>query len=1090
MKKYIILGSIVIFLVAVAVAIKVVDFGRLTISLIEKSTHVDISYARMQGSVFRGFRFYDYKVKISETDSIIGNFAEFNYRFSSVRFGLPNLFEINLLEPRVYIRPGTAGALPGTRKSFKLPIPYLGLRIILKNGEIAYEAKKLYLIRKISGLVFLDFVASRLYINTMNLSFTSPDLPVPVTSVNTSLIISDLALTVKSCFARGSGFVLDGSGEYRFLDNSWSLNLRKADLDLKTLNIYRGRIEGKGSVAFARGHIQPRLQGTGSGIGPVDRFQFETNVLGDTVLVNLFNGELSGGEFSAECKFADFREPLLIANFEKVDLAPFLKVKTPVRVDGRLRYAVGKFAAFLNLSVADRPPVDSIYAFGQAEPNFLSLDSFYIRAGEKVLDLQGSVLPRCSLDVVFNKFDLEKYVPDLPVKGRLSGACGVRGDLKKLADLAFDFRLDVPEVMMFGIQGKDVNCNVRGFKYAEGPGFLKLKAADLSYKKFRLDSASVEIQDHRFDVRGYRLTDNLLVAGKVEKDFTGTIERLVLSINKVVTRNIQTVDFDLPKRRLGDFALNFMGGVVKGTIQPLRLELRGIKLSEIGRFLRYRDTLRGEFDADYDGRLVRLDARHVDFMDLEKGTVLASGQIRDRGIVLDSLVIKDARDQRLRADGFLDLKESDINLKVSNFGVWPLIFLRGLMDQPRGIINGAAKFTGNFENFRLNGDARVEDFSFGIKVITARFDSVRGQIKLNGDRIQFQELRGRMYSTGYNKQGSGAEIAGGGTVKLEPRFKAKNLTFDFNFKDAPIQYLPFVYGRGTGNFSINLKNEITYYSGNVSVKEGVVPIDFGTKLPSAEPNKKADDRWRMNLKVSADRNVWLRNREADIEFGGDLYIIKEQGPLYLAGTLQTRRGDFYWFSHTLKVTAGQITFVPEEVIDPQLDFTAELNTHERSRKAENKEITITLRASGTLSEPIFEFFSDPPDYSEQDILTYLNLNITWEEMESIKQGKYVGEVLPKSLLAWLESDVSRRIRKYTGMDVIRIDAPFFEAGQKTKLTVGKYISRNLFITYTYDFTTFSNQFNVEYFINDKNEIMVKREEVGDYSLEYQYRIRF
>jgi len=111
-------------------------------------------------------------------------------------------------------------------------------------------------------------------------------------------------------------------------------------------------------------------------------------------------------------------------------------------------------------------------------------------------------------------------------------------------------------------------------------------------------------------------------------------------------------------------------------------------------------------------------------------------------------------------------------------------------------------------------------------------------------------------------------------------------------------------------------------------------------------------------------------------------------------------------------------------------------------------------------------------------------------MESIKQGNYVGEVLPRSLLAWLETGVSRQLRKYTGMDVIRIDAPFFEAGQKTKLTVGKYISRNLFITYTYDFTTFSNQFNVEYFINDKNEIMVKREETGEYSVEYQYRIRF
>lgn len=1090
MKKYIILGAIVVFLLAVVVVVKAVDFGSLAISLIEKNTHVDISYASRQGSLFRGFRFYDYKVKISETDSIIGDFAEFKYSFSTFRIGLPNMFEINLLEPRINIRPGIAGAQPGTRKPFKLPILNLGLRINLKNGEFAYEAKKVYLIRKISGLVFLDFVGSRLYINTMNLSCASPEWPVSVTSANTSMIISDRGLTVKSLFARGNGFILDGSGEYRFTDNSWNLNLKKAEADLKTLNIYQGRIEGKGSVAFARGHIQPRLQGTGSGIGPVDRVQFETNVLGDTVLVNVFNGALSGGEFFAECKFVDFREPSLIATFDKVDLAPFLKVKTPVRVEGRLRYIVGKFSAFLNLAVADRPAVDSISIFGRAEPDWLSLDSLFIRAGEKVFSLQGNVLPACSLDMAFNKLDLEKYVPDLPVKGRLSGDCEVRGDPKKPAELVLDARLGLNEASVFEILGKEVNLEVRGFKYAERSGLLKLKAAALTYKKYDLDSVDIQIQDRQFHLRANRRSDSLYVEGIVNPDWTGAIERLALVINKVITRNAQPVEFDLAKRRLGDFTLDFMGGVFRGSIQPLRLELRGVQLAEIGRFLRLRDSLRGECDADYSDRLIRLDIRRVDFPGMEKGSILASGQVRDRGVVLDSLVIRDDRDQRLRADGFLSPKGCDIKLKVSDFGVWPLGFLRSFMDQPRGILNGEARITGNFENFQLNGDAQVRDLTFGIKVISARFDSVQGNIKLTGDRISFQELRGRMYSTGYNKLGSGAEVGGGGTVKLEPRFKVRNISFDFNFKDAPMQFLPFVYGRGTGNFSINVKNEITFYSGNISVTEGVVPIDFGSKLPAPEPNKKSDDKWRMNLKVSADRNVWLRNREADIEFGGDLYIIKEQGPLYLAGTLQTRRGDFYWFTHTLKVTEGQITFIPEDLIDPQLDFQAELNTHERSRKADNKEITITLHASGTLSEPIFEFFSDPPDYSEQDILTYLNLNITWEEMESIKQGNYVGEVLPRSLLALLESGVARQLRKYTGMDVIRIDAPFFEASQKTKLTVGKYISRNLFITYTYDFTTFSNLFNVEYFINDKNEIMVKREETGDYSLEYQYRIRF
>ena len=123
-------------------------------------------------------------------------------------------------------------------------------------------------------------------------------------------------------------------------------------------------------------------------------------------------------------------------------------------------------------------------------------------------------------------------------------------------------------------------------------------------------------------------------------------------------------------------------------------------------------------------------------------------------------------------------------------------------------------------------------------------------------------------------------------------------------------------------------------------------------------------------------------------------------------------------------------------------------------------------------------------------MTYLNLNITWQELESIKSGEYVGKILTKSLLLWLESDVSRRIRQYTGLDYFIIEGPFFDSEEATKLTVGKYISKDLFITYTYGITTFSNEFNVEYFIDDKNEILIRRDEEGEYSLQYQYRIRF
>jgi len=277
-----------------------------------------------------------------------------------------------------------------------------------------------------------------------------------------------------------------------------------------------------------------------------------------------------------------------------------------------------------------------------------------------------------------------------------------------------------------------------------------------------------------------------------------------------------------------------------------------------------------------------------------------------------------------------------------------------------------------------------------------------------------------------------------------------------------------------------MRDRLMHYNGNITLSEGIVPLEFGMKI--SEDQQTGDDDWRMNIRVKGERDIWLRNREADMEFGGELFVVKETGPVYLTGVMETDRGNFYWANHVLSITQGKVTFIPDDEIDPDIDFWAELDTREGIR--------IILHLFGPISEPVFEFFTDPPgQYTEQDIVTYLNLNITWQELEQMKRGEYMSG-LSRGLVSWLEGDVSRRIRQYTGLDYFRIETPFFEPDERTKLTVGKFISRNLFVTYTYDITTFSNEFNVEYVVDDNNKISVERDETGEYRLQYNYRIRF
>jgi hypothetical protein len=406
-------------------------------------------------------------------------------------------------------------------------------------------------------------------------------------------------------------------------------------------------------------------------------------------------------------------------------------------------------------------------------------------------------------------------------------------------------------------------------------------------------------------------------------------------------------------------------------------------------------------------------------------------------------------------------------------------------------MTGEVRFQGTIEDFQFSGGGEIDHGSFGIKAISAQLDSLHGSVRFDKRHIFFESVTGRILSPEQTELAGadGAEMTGGGVVKLEPRFGSRNLRFEISFQDAPVQYLPFAYGIGSGNFSVGVEDNVPFYLGSITVKKAIVPIEFGMELEQ-EPTEEVSENYRANIRIRGERNIWLRNRDADIEFGGELYIVKEEGPLYLSGELQTARGNYYWLNHVLSITEGRVTFIPEEIIDAELDIWAEMQTRDRD-PISNKPVTIRLHMFGMMTEPIFEFFTDPAGiYSEQDIITYLNLNMTWKELASMKEGELVGGALPNALVSWLESDVSRRIRRATGLDYFMIESPFFETEEKIRLTVGKYISKDLFITYTFDMKTFSNDFNVEYFIDDKNEILIRRDEEGEYSLQYQYRIRF
>jgi autotransporter translocation and assembly factor TamB len=154
-------------------------------------------------------------------------------------------------------------------------------------------------------------------------------------------------------------------------------------------------------------------------------------------------------------------------------------------------------------------------------------------------------------------------------------------------------------------------------------------------------------------------------------------------------------------------------------------------------------------------------------------------------------------------------------------------------------------------------------------------------------------------------------------------------------------------------------------------------------------------------------------------------------------------------------------------------------------------IKIKLQMAGTLKQPVFNFSSDPAVLSQDDIMSYLTLNVTPQEISVTEQRAIFNKFVTERFLGYFEREIAKKLRSYIGLDYFQFESGLFEGGKTAKVTVGKYIARNLYATYTHNISGFTQDiFKVEYYINQSNGLIGERDEQGHYRLRYQFKFRY
>jgi hypothetical protein len=237
----------------------------------------------------------------------------------------------------------------------------------------------------------------------------------------------------------------------------------------------------------------------------------------------------------------------------------------------------------------------------------------------------------------------------------------------------------------------------------------------------------------------------------------------------------------------------------------------------------------------------------------------------------------------------------------------------------------------------------------------------------------------------------------------------------------------------------------------------------------------------LNVRLRADDNAWIENSLGRIRSRFNLTLTGTVNAPVLLGDIEALSGTFNFQDRTFNILSGKLSFFNPVSVEPYIDLRAESYV---------KDYRVTLSLNGLLNRLRPEFTSSPP-LPPEDVLALL---ATGESFKRTYISDVSSQLSSATLLAYqLSEQAQKRASKLFSLDRISID-PFI-MGSTTelvpRLTLGKRISRNVFIYYSTNLTTQREEIvRMEWELGRNFSLVGNRDELGIISLDVKLRKRF
>ncbi|HEY1730438.1 MAG TPA: translocation/assembly module TamB domain-containing protein [Terriglobales bacterium] len=419
----------------------------------------------------------------------------------------------------------------------------------------------------------------------------------------------------------------------------------------------------------------------------------------------------------------------------------------------------------------------------------------------------------------------------------------------------------------------------------------------------------------------------------------------------------------------------------------------------------------------------------------------------------------------LQANGSLNLKLAEtLDPEVTSYGV--------------SIIN--VKVDGTMADPRIVGRIEVQHAGLSTIDLPLGFGDINGTLAFNEDRLELQNVSGRM---------GGGYVNIGGFVTYG-RALGFNLTMDG--KDIRFRYSGISV---TSDQTLHLTGTLqsATVTGNITVTRfaQIPSADLSSLFASASaptriPNPKSPlNNLHLEVRILSTPELTVQTSLAKLSGDVDLRLRGTAANPVLLGRANIAEGDIKLAGTKYHLERGDITFIDPVRIDPVLDVEA-------TTRVRDYDITIGLH--GTLERLNTTYRSDPP-LSSDDIISLLAFGKTQTEnaMGGVPSSSGLGQGASGALLsAALNQTLTNRVSKIFGSSSIRINPSVggVENDPNARLTIEQQVSNNITLTYITNLARSAQEvIQFEYNINSEYTLEGMRDENGVVSFDLLIRKR-